>query len=76
VTLTCHVRGDASTEEWATQRNADLFRQAFKRDLIIQAQPIRPVKTAARSIEPMTLSEGEPLLARVREIKQLLEGMT
>lgn len=74
VALTCHARGDASTEVWATQRNADLFRLAFKRDLIIQVQPIKATKTAARPIDTAAPLDSEPLLARVREIMRLLNA--
>jgi exopolyphosphatase/guanosine-5'-triphosphate,3'-diphosphate pyrophosphatase len=74
VALTCHARGDASTEVWATQRNAELFKQAFKRNLIIQVQPIKTTKTAARPIDTPAPLEGEPLLARVREIMRLLNA--
>ena len=72
VALTCHARGDAATEVWATQRNADLFRQAFKRDLIVQAQPLKAAKAATHPIETTSAPESEPLLTRVQEIRQLL----
>ncbi|MBI5567198.1 MAG: hypothetical protein HY870_20030 [Chloroflexi bacterium] len=74
VTLICHARGDASTEQWATQRNADLFKQAFRRDLSVQMQPIKATKTAARPSDTVTPLDSEPLLARVQEIMRLLNA--
>jgi len=39
VTLECQTRGDASTELWATERKADLFRRAYRRDLVLRTRP-------------------------------------
>jgi exopolyphosphatase/guanosine-5'-triphosphate,3'-diphosphate pyrophosphatase len=48
VQLNCQTHGDASTEVWSTQRHADLFKQAFKRDVVIQTRPIKAERAAAR----------------------------
>jgi exopolyphosphatase/guanosine-5'-triphosphate,3'-diphosphate pyrophosphatase len=76
VQITCHTRGDASAEVWSTERHADLFKQAFKRNVIIQTQPIKATRAAARSatIGMVTSPEAEPLWTRVREIMQLLKA--
>ncbi len=75
VQLTCLVRGDATAEVWATERHADLFRQTFKRDVIVQTQPLKAAGAATRSapIEKEAAPTAEPLWTRVREIMQLLK---
>ena len=50
VQLICHTHGDASTEVWSTQRHADLFKHAFKRDVIIQTRPLKSARAAAHPI--------------------------
>jgi exopolyphosphatase/guanosine-5'-triphosphate,3'-diphosphate pyrophosphatase len=70
--LLCHVRGDAVTEVWATERNADLFKQAFKREVIVQTQPLKTAEDAAPPIGLVATPAAEPLWTRVQEIMQLL----
>ena len=68
VQLTCLVRGDASTEVWSTQRNAEPFRQTFKRDLVIRTQLL---PEQARTPSEVGERTGvEPLWARVQEIME------
>ena len=74
VELICHTRGDASTEVWSTQSHTDLFKQAFKRDVIIQTRPIKSARVTARSIETVATPEADPLWTRVREIMHLLNS--
>lgn len=67
VQLTCRVRGDASTELWATERNADLFRQAFKRDLTIRTQVVD-----GRRDEPVDHKPAqESIWERAKELMEL-----
>ncbi len=70
--LLCHVRSDASTEVWATQRNADLFKQAFSRDLTIQAQPAKTDEAGVQPIDSAASPAAEPLWTRVQEIIHIL----
>jgi exopolyphosphatase/guanosine-5'-triphosphate,3'-diphosphate pyrophosphatase len=49
VQLTCNVCVDASTEVWSTERSADLFVRAFKRNLVIRTRAVRPAAPAAPS---------------------------
>lgn len=73
VQLVCQVRGDATTEVWATERNTDLFRQAFKRDVSVQTRPLKAVEAANQPIELEAAPTAEPLWARVQEITQRLK---
>lgn len=73
VQIVCQVRGDATTEVWATERNADLFRQVFKRKVIVQTQPLKAVEAKPHPIGLEAAPEAEPLWARVQEIRQLLQ---
>ena len=66
--LICHTRGDASTEVWATNQNADLFKQVFKRDLVLRVEPLTDRELSASLLEPAVSSEAEPLWSRVRQL--------
>lgn len=76
VQLLCQVSGDAATEVWATERNADLFKQAFKREVIIQTQPLKAAEDTTQPIgaKHAAAPTAEPLWARVQEIMQLLKA--
>ena len=69
VQLTCSVRGDASTEVWATERNAEPFEKAFKRNLIIRTQPARSARAASRKGE--STSGRGPLWDRMDELTEM-----
>jgi exopolyphosphatase/guanosine-5'-triphosphate,3'-diphosphate pyrophosphatase len=73
VQLLCQVRGDATTEVWATQRNADLFKQVFKREVSIQAHPLKAASAASQPIGLEAAPTAEPLWARAQEITQRLK---
>ena len=73
VQIMCQVRGDATTEVWATERNADLFKQAFKREVIVQTQPLKAAEASAQPIGWEAVPTTEPLWVRVEEIRQLLK---
>jgi exopolyphosphatase/guanosine-5'-triphosphate,3'-diphosphate pyrophosphatase len=68
VYLTCHVRGDASTEVWAADQNAGLFKQTFKRDLIIRSEALTEPEEFPAPIEPADSGEPDLLWARVKEL--------
>ena len=68
VTLECLVRGDASTELWATERKSDLFQDAFKKSLILR---MRQAPVPRSSIRPADDSRVDPLSRRMREIMAL-----
>jgi hypothetical protein len=74
VQFVCQVRGDATTEVWATERNADLFKQVFKREVIIQTQSLKTVEVVPQSIGSEATPTAEPLWTRVQEITQLLKA--
>ena len=65
VTVECLVRGDASTELWATERKADLFRRAFRRDLALTTRPA-PRSTGAGKRAAAAVSTT--LAERMREL--------
>jgi exopolyphosphatase/guanosine-5'-triphosphate,3'-diphosphate pyrophosphatase len=73
VQIMCQVRGDATTEVWATERNADLFKQVFKREVKVVPQPLKAAEAAAQPIGSEAAPETESLWARVQEITQLLK---
>ncbi len=68
VTLECVVRGDASTEMWATERKSDLFQEAFRRTLLLRTRQATGRKPSG---EAPTASAEAPLWQRVREIAEL-----
>ena len=68
VHLTCQVRGDASTEIWSANQNAGLFKQTFKRDLIIRSEPLSAELGASAPIEPPDSAESGLLWSRVKEL--------
>lgn len=77
VHLTCYVRGDASTEVWSTERNADLFKQTFRHDLILHTELLPPAELAADSAsteeavaprQPAAADDPSLLWTRVREL--------
>jgi exopolyphosphatase/guanosine-5'-triphosphate,3'-diphosphate pyrophosphatase len=67
VTLECLVRGDASTELWATERKSDLFQEAFRRGLILR---MRRISARPPSPRPAQVREA-PLWLRMREVTAL-----
>ncbi|HTP11861.1 MAG TPA: Ppx/GppA phosphatase family protein [Anaerolineae bacterium] len=73
VQLVCEVRGDATTEVWATERNADLFQHVFKREVEVVTQPLKAIKAVPQSIGLEVASTTEPLWTRAQEISQLLK---
>jgi exopolyphosphatase/guanosine-5'-triphosphate,3'-diphosphate pyrophosphatase len=73
VQIMCQVRGDATTEVWATERNADLFKQVFKREVKVVTQPLKAAEAAAQPIGSEAAPETESLWARVQEITRLLK---
>jgi exopolyphosphatase/guanosine-5'-triphosphate,3'-diphosphate pyrophosphatase len=73
VQIMCQVRGDATTEVWATERNADLFKQVFKRSVKVVIQPLKAAEAAAQPIGSEAAPETESLWARVQEITRLLK---
>ena len=68
VTLECLVQGDASTELWATERKADLFRRAFRRDLALRTR-LAP-RPAGKRARPPSSASGT-LAERMRELMAL-----
>ena len=76
VQLVCQVRGDASTEMWSTPRHADLFQQAYQRNVIVQTQPIKADAALSQLIEPAPTPTADPLWTRVEDISRLLKGRT
>jgi len=65
VTVECLVRGDASTEVWATERKADLFRRAFRRDLALTT---RPAPRGAGAGKRAAGASSTTLAERMREL--------
>jgi hypothetical protein len=65
--LECLVRGDASTELWATERKSDLFQEAFRRGLILR---MRRISARPPSPRPAQVREA-PLWLRMREVTAL-----
>jgi exopolyphosphatase/guanosine-5'-triphosphate,3'-diphosphate pyrophosphatase len=73
VQIMCQVQGDATTEVWATERNADLFKQVFKREVKVVTQPLKSVEAVPQPIGWEAPPTAEPLWTRVQEIRQLLQ---
>jgi exopolyphosphatase/guanosine-5'-triphosphate,3'-diphosphate pyrophosphatase len=73
VQIVCQVRGDATTEVWATERNADLFKQVFKREVKVVTQPLKADEAVPQPLGVEAAPTAEPLWARVQEIRQLLQ---
>jgi len=73
VQLVCQVQGDAPTEVWATERHADLFKQVFKHEVKVMAQPLKTVEAVTQPIGLEVASTTEPLWTRAQEISQLLK---
>lgn len=68
VVLECLVRGDASSELWATGRKSELFEEVFRRRLILRMRQAPAPKSGPRPPE----GEAEaPLWQRMREIMAL-----
>jgi exopolyphosphatase/guanosine-5'-triphosphate,3'-diphosphate pyrophosphatase len=72
VQLTCRVRSDASTEVWAAERSSDLFKRAFKRNVIVRAQSLDSAKApkSSRGYQKPT-EPSSPLWKRMTELTEL-----
>jgi hypothetical protein len=68
------MRGDATTEVRATERNAELFKQAFKREIKVVTQPLKSVEAVPQPIGWEAPPTADPLRTRVQEIMQLLQA--
>jgi hypothetical protein len=69
VTVECVVRGDASTELWATERKADLFQQAFNRRILFRTRRVLGPVLPSRPVSKV--SAPGPLWQRMREVMGL-----
>ena len=69
VAVECVVRGDASTELWATERKADLFQQAFNRRILFRTRRVLGPVLPSRAVSKV--SAPGPLWQRMREVMGL-----
>jgi exopolyphosphatase/guanosine-5'-triphosphate,3'-diphosphate pyrophosphatase len=73
VQIVCRVHGEATMEVWATERNADLFKQVFKREVKVVTQPLKAVETVPQLIGVEAAPTAEPLWTRAQKIAMLLK---